>query len=141
MKGSPLCAALLLSFIFALAIVPLLSLTHREPQSFAASEASGNETLIPVLSGFVTVRSAHPYQSIEISRGGKVLWQVSEPGLEAESELELLAQDLLQFRVIWPDETPETAVFVEIEPDGKEAFSQTYWAVGNLGEEIRLDLK
>jgi hypothetical protein len=64
---------------------------------------------------------------------------LSESPLELEGDIEVSHDgNEMSLSAKWPEGTPETAVTIEIEPEGFDRVSETVWAAGNLDEEVLL---
>ena len=81
----------------------------------------------------ITVRCAHRPEALSISCGGRLLWQPETPGLHEEMECGLPLKDgsvILTVSARWPENTPDTPVTLELEPEGKPTVSATRWSFG-----------
>lgn len=81
----------------------------------------------------ITVRCAHRPEALSISCGGRLLWQPETPGLHEETECGLPLKDgsvILTVSARWPENTPDTPVTLELEPEGKPTVSATRWSFG-----------
>jgi hypothetical protein len=135
MRSSPpfQLALVLLGFI-ALAW-PLIRLTSADRQ-ISAVQVKATET--KAVSALLRVSYAHEPQSLSVKLGEKTLLTEITAGGAAESTVELpLTQDGIELAVEaqWPAGTPNTALSLELEPDGLDAQSQTRWTgSGSLSE-------
>jgi hypothetical protein len=130
----------------ALAIIPLAAMalplrlilreqSDKSPRIKELQEAL-SERLIPAI---LNIRSAHPFEKLTITADSKS-WslthqdnfkQITIP-LNEKGELHLLNA------VVWPPDTPESALFIELMPDGLETRSYTIWGIGEATEETTL---
>lgn len=81
----------------------------------------------------ITVRCAHRPEALSISCGGRLLWQPETPGLYEETECCLPLKDgsvILTVSARWPENTPDTPITLELEPEGKTTVSATRWSFG-----------
>jgi len=141
MTGFPLLRLLLLVMCLGGLALPLSMLTgNRPPPPEAVVVESGDDGQVATL---VTLRFAHLPEVVRLSSLGEVLWesdQVDEGLMEVEVELGLGDPAYgveLWLEVEWGDGVPETAVGVELEPDGLETRSQVAWGEGVVDEVLR----
>ena len=81
----------------------------------------------------ITVRCAHRPEALSISCGGRLLWQPETPGLHEETECGMPLNNgsvTLTVSARWPENTPDTPVTLELEPEGKTTVSATRWSFG-----------
>ncbi|WP_295928023.1 hypothetical protein [uncultured Akkermansia sp.] len=124
-------------FFPALGVVVLLGLflyrmTAGTPPAQEISRPASAEQSADVPT-VITVRCAHRPEFLSISHGGRVLWQSSTPGLHEEVECGLPLENgsvTLTVSARWPEDTPDTPVTLELEPEGREAASVTRWSFG-----------
>lgn len=124
-------------FFPALGVVVLLGLflyrmTAGTPPAQEVSRPASAEQSADVPT-VITVRCAHRPEFLSISHGGLVLWQSSTPGLHEEVECGLPLENgsaTLTVSARWPEDTPDTPVTLELEPEGREAASATRWSFG-----------
>ncbi len=125
-------------FLPALGVVILLGLflyrmTAGTPPAQEASRPAPAEQSADVVPTVITVRCAHRPEFLSISQGSRLLWQSAAPGLHEEVECGLpLANGSITLTVSarWPENTPDTPVTLELEPEGREAASATRWSFG-----------
>lgn len=124
-------------FFPALGVVVLLGLflyrmTAGTPPAQEVSRPASAEQSADVPT-VITVRCAHRPEFLSISHGGRVLWQSFTPGLHEEVECGLPLENgsvTLTVSARWPEDTPDTPVTLELEPEGREAASATRWSFG-----------
>ena len=110
----------------------LYNMTAPSPgtQGTAHSTPAAPTTDVPTV---ITVRCAHRPEALSISCGGRLLWQPETPGLHEETECGLPLKDgsvILTVSARWPENTPDTPVTLELEPEGKPTVSATRWSFG-----------
>lgn len=89
--------------------------------------------------GDVEVRSAHPFQWMELRQGEEVLGRVDGPESEGEFECELAKKgELLVIAASYPPGTPETALEVEFWVGSFPEIRHTFWGEGELIEEVEV---
>lgn len=88
----------------------------------------------------VRLRYAHKPQKVTLSQGGRELLAVTQfdaSPLELKAGLEISHDgNELILAATWPEGTPDTALTVELEPDGFETQSQTRWSSEAALEEV-----
>jgi len=48
---------------------------------------------------------------------------------------------VVKLNVVWPLNTPETAVLISVEPEGEAAIEETVWALGAMTREFEFQLE
>lgn len=141
MRSLPLLEAFLLMLVLGAAAIPIVRLTTTQPvpqvrHSHAPGESHATGTRATC---YVTIRTAHPPQSLTILHEGTPVLDLSEPppatlDLEWNFRPEHLGPAGLELdvRAVWPDtlET-ETALEITLEPDARDARSATLWGTGD----------
>lgn len=141
MRGFPPLQIFILGLLFGLLAVPMVQLTGNAPVP-ATSKPGGTEvaavkTTIPAL---LRLRYAHRPLTISLKSDAREL--VSKPDMSSspiELETEItLSKDGNEFSLeaSWPPGTPDTALTVEIEPDGQDPRTVTLWSSGSDLSEI-----
>jgi hypothetical protein len=138
MRSSPplQLALVLLGFLcLAWPLIRLTSASVPEQAAVVASPAEGNK-----LHTLVTVRYAHLPSRLVLKHGEQILLQLKpDSGAQAEAQLPFAKEGLeLTLSAQWPEGTPDTAITVELEPDGLDVQSQTRWSTGGSLEEVLL---
>jgi hypothetical protein len=93
---------------------------------------------------FVQVKYAHAPSQLTIHLGDQVLLaaETTDPAVASIESTQkfLVPKEGIELLVeaTWPDNTPDTALTVELVPDGFEPRSQTHWASGASLSEIFL---
>lgn len=141
MRGFPPLQIFILGLLFGLLAVPMVQLTGTAPKSEAAETEStkvvAEKTTVPAL---LRLRYAHKPLSISLKSEDREL--VSKPDMSSspiELETEItLSKDGNEFSLeaTWPAGTPDTALTVEIEPDGQDPRTVTLWSSGSDLSEI-----
>ena len=88
---------------------------------------------VVILLGFFLYNMTAPSPGTQGSCGGRLLWQPETPGLHEETECGLPLKDgsvILTVSARWPENTPDTPVTLELEPEGKPTVSATRWSFG-----------
>lgn len=125
MRGFPPLHLIIITIGFALLAMPLAHLTSARPATSTAAETSSPSTT-PTL---IRVRFAHVPQSVSLKHDGRELLPASS--IEFRAELTIPPDGIELFlTATWPAGTPDTAITVELEPDGLETQSQTRWSNG-----------
>lgn len=152
MRGSPMLHLLLLITAFVLLSVPLRHLTGvaRAQQAVegltpSAAVVEGADThpegehlhQLPVR---IRLRFAHPPQAMSLRVGDQELLtgvDLTKSQVECEAKLELGHEgNEFVLEGQWPAGAPDTAVTVELEPDGLELRSETRWSEGGLVSDV-----
>jgi hypothetical protein len=141
MRGFPPIQLFLLCLAFVALAVPLSHLTgntsHAKVVKVAAKEAKSVKALL-------RLRFAHPPTTLSLTLADKELIASAEASpLELHAVLPATQDGVDVFlSATWPQNTPDTALTLEIEPDGLEARSETRWsAAGSLDEVITFSWK
>lgn len=142
MRPSPLILLLVVLGGLGLAAVPLTHLTRPVGGVGPAPEAPATDSSKATHTTTLRLRLAHTPEVLELSHGEETLLRVPADGtatlLEAQVPLTLPPEGV-EFRlaITWPEGTPQTAVTLEVEPEGLDAQSATYWTdTGTLTEII-----
>ena len=121
---------------FGALAVPLLNLT-------TARKAAAMEKVIHAAVAHGTLlrlRFAHPPKSISLKHGGRELLpkpDLAASPLESRAELEIPAEGIeFILAAEWPEGTPDTALTLELEPDGLDTKSETRWSLGSTMTEV-----
>ncbi len=132
MRGSPPIHLAFVLLLFIGLAVPLVRLTHGEPVTQLAVVIRAQDRTVPTL---VRVRCAHQPSALKLTQGNVVLME----GSPAERSVGIAMSPAgieLNLEAKWPVGTPETAVTVELEPDGLDSCSETRWSSGESLSEI-----
>lgn len=122
---------------FIMLAIPLVQLTTARESVAAPQVQIAESKTVPTT---LRLRYAHQPSKLSLQAGGKDL--IVQPDLTS-SPLELAAELVipkdgleLSLKAEWPAGTPDTALTVEIEPDGLDARNATRWSTGPSLEEV-----
>jgi hypothetical protein len=141
MRGFPPIQIFVLGLLFGLLAVPMVQLTgnatHIPEVEPTAAQTRAEKKPVPVT---VRLRYAHKPVSISLkSEGRELLAKLDLSASPAEVKTEIaVSNDGNEFSLDaqWPAGTPDTALSLEIEPDGYDAKSETRWSSGAALSEI-----
>ncbi|MBB5032123.1 hypothetical protein [Prosthecobacter vanneervenii] len=142
MRGSPPIQIFLLGLMFVVLAVPLSHLTGTTTPVKAAVVAKVVEE--KGVKGLVRVRYAHRPVMLSVKVGEKELvTAIEESPMEVDAPLPSTKDGVDVFvKATWPEGTPDTAVTVELEPDGLATRSETRWSsAASLDEVITFEWK
>ena len=141
MRGFPPIQLFLLCLAFVALAVPLSHLTgntsHAKVVQPAVKEAQSVKALL-------RLRFAHKPSTLSLKIADKELITSADASpLELHAVLPSPQDGVDVFlSATWPENTPDTALTLEIEPDGLEARSETRWSsAGSLDEVITFSWK
>ena len=137
MRSRPLAGTLLLGLIMLGLALPVWLLTHREDRWKPTPEAENVQTSEGTLRCDLFVKAAHPYERLTVKFNQTT--QVELLAGRAEVEVFLPKKEdtaVYEVSVVWPAATPETAVELELVPDGLPEQKWTIWGEGEVYEEI-----
>lgn len=146
MRGFPPIQIFLLCLAFSLFAFPLAQLTGNRapagPESATGPQAEVQggaehpeaEHKHVEVASVLRLRFAHRPLTLSLKQEGRELLKQPDLGaspveLEAQLEISHDGNEML-LAATWPEGTPDTAVTVEIEPDGFETRSETRWSSG-----------
>ncbi len=131
MRGSPPIQLFLLALAFALLAFPLARLTGG---GAVVARAESMATRAQEVSALIRLRFAHPPRQVSLRQEERDLLagaDFSSSPVEVETRLRLGADgEELRLEATWPEGTPDTAISVEIEPEGRETREVTRWSEG-----------
>ena len=138
MKDAPLWETAGLLMVLGLMAIPLAAVT-RDREVPGASDFVEE----PVEHGFVAtlvqVRSAHPFEYVELRRDGKVLGRLEGPAVEGEFTCQLDGtEDWIVIEAGLEDRDDLTALGVEFWPEGLPTYEETFWGRGEVVEELQI---
>lgn len=151
MRGFPPVQIFLLGLIFGLLAIPLVRLTtdydematrHDHEMRGQASDSPGTHATdqSKKVSTYIRLRFAHLPLTISLKQGDQELagkLDLSASPVEFQSALPLSPDgNELIVTATWPDGTPNTALTVELEPDGLESRSETVWSTDATLNEV-----
>ncbi|MDP1591984.1 MAG: hypothetical protein Q8M07_29760, partial [Prosthecobacter sp.] len=131
----------LLCLAFIVLAVPLSHLTGNTSNAKVV-KVSAKET--QSVKALMRLRFAHQPSTLSLKIADKELITTADASpLEVDAVLASTQDGVDVFlNATWPDNTPDTAITLELEPDGLEARSETRWsAVGSLDEVITFSWK
>lgn len=139
MRGFPPLHLLLFSIGFALFAIPLTRLTQSRAAASAPSPAASSSPAEALVTpAILRLRCAHLPAKISLTFNGRELLPAAAPAFAVEESLQVpIPPDGIELKLEaeWPGGTPDTAISVELEPDGHETLSQTRWSTdGRLSE-------
>ena len=140
MRGFPPLQIFLLGLAFCLLAVPLAQLTGNVAQVKAAPVTVKAGDVPVKVAAVIRLRYAHKPLSISLKQGGQELLPkldfTSSPAEQQTSMTISKAGNELELTATWPPGTPDTALTLEIEPDGLETRSETRWSGDSALNEI-----
>lgn len=87
----------------------------------------------------IYIRSAHLFDSVTLTISDSSV-QLSGEELEMEAYLPVTNELVIgQLTIVWPEGTPETALELELIPDGLPERKVTVWGSGSLEETVEFD--
>ncbi len=141
MRGFPPIQLFLLCLAFIVLAVPLSHLTGNTSNAKVIQPAVKEA---PSVKALLRLRFAHKPATLSLKIADKELITTTDASpLEVDAVLLSTAEGVDVFlSATWPDNTPDTAITLELEPDGLEARSETRWsAAGSLDEVITFSWK
>ena len=136
MTRSPFTATLIPLIPLAALGWPLARVLNLEP--YQQVQPIEKENTGPVIAADLFIKSAHPFEKIEVSDGeGGPVWtfapddEIKEIFLPKEDEI------FLKVTVVWPLNTPESAVLLTLRANGREDRTHTLWGDLEVTEEIK----
>ena len=140
MRGSPPLHLVLFALGFALLAVPLSRLTFARPT--VIRDTSPVPADAPTVPTIVRIRVAHAPEALSLKLNGRELvvgggTKLTAAAMELRENLAIPAEGLeFLLSAKWPTGTPDTALSIELEPDGLDAQSQTRWSTGAQIEDV-----
>jgi hypothetical protein len=144
MRGFPPLQIFILGLLFAVLAVPLVQLTGKASPALGADKPQDSSVVkggtehpegehkhiqVPAL---IRLRYAHRPESISLKSEGEELLtnlDLSSPLIEIKTDIEISHQgNEFSLEAQWPGGTPDTALTLEIEPDGFDMRSETRWS-------------
>lgn len=136
MKDSPIRSTLALLTPFCLLAIPIWQVTHANPTLVARDTSAQDNVSKQGLETVIHFRGAHPWESIQVTANHKT-YTVSDDEITLPLFLKEGGAKLL-FNVKWSEDTPETALLIEITPEHLTQKTHTIWGIGNAVEELKL---
>ena len=85
------------------------------------------------------VRSAHPFRNLKIMAGGRLLAEEEGPSQLEEFEVEVLAEGEVVEVTAQLQSEKESALRIEVWPDGLPGFEETLWGHEDLWDELEVE--
>jgi len=121
------------------AVVPLALLGWPLAQAIKAPPAQVEKIVTVENSDIVradlSLRSAHPFTKATVTIEG-ASWTFTPEIAEQEIRFPRSDKTLILIQATWPEDTPESAILLEVIPDGLEMKSKTVWGLADLTEEV-----
>ncbi|TLD71265.1 hypothetical protein FEM03_06940 [Phragmitibacter flavus] len=144
MRGSPPIHLLIFSLAFALLAFPLSRLTFGRKDITLPRPVEAPSIGPKTTNTHLRLRFSHPPQSLTIrplSAGESTeLIKLSPDTLSPFEETVALNLDdhtiELSIEATWPDQTPDAAITLDLEPDGLDLQSKTVWSTDQSLSEI-----
>jgi hypothetical protein len=135
MRGFPPIQLFLLCLAFIALAVPLSHLTGNTHNAKVIQPAVKETQRVKAL---LRLRFAHPPTTLSLKLADKELIASAEASpLELHAVLASTQDGVDVFlSATWPENTPDTALTLEIEPDGLEARSETRWSAASSLDEV-----
>jgi hypothetical protein len=135
MRGFPPIQLFLLCLAFIALAVPLSHLTGNTHNAKVIQPAVKETQRVKAL---LRLRFAHPPTTLSLKLTDKELIASAEASpLELHAVLPATQDGVDVFlSATWPQNTPDTALTLEIEPDGLEARSETRWSSASSLDEV-----
>jgi hypothetical protein len=136
-RGYPPIHLLILMLAFGAMAVPLVNLTTARTVTFNAPKA---EQAAGLHKTHLALRFAHAPKTISLKMGEQEFFK--DPALKAspvETQADVaIPADGVEFVLTseWPEGTPDTALTLEIEPDGLDTKTETRWSIGSTLTEV-----
>lgn len=138
MRGAPPLHLVILAVAFALFAIPLAQLTFARHET-VMEKREIPKTVVTRTETLLHIRFAHVPRSLSLKLDDRELIP-SVPfvsPLDVRTEMVIPSDGIdIMLDVTWPEGTPETAVTIELEPDGLDTKSQTRWSTGGQLREI-----
>lgn len=143
MRGFPPIQIFILGLLFGLLAVPLAQLTGTAPRMVhkeadrhdevkGGQERPGGPRKPVEVPAIIRLRYAHRPLSVSLKSEGHELVQkvdLSAPVIEIKARIKVSHDgNELSLEAKWPEGTPDTAMTIEVEPDGFETRRETRWS-------------
>lgn len=133
MTRSPLTATLFPLVPLAALGWPLAKVINQETFEQVEIEEINNG---PLIQADLEIKSAHPFKSLDVSVGDAT-WTFDADEDIKEIYLPKSDEIVLTITVIWPKETPESAILIDLRPDGRLDRQHTLWGYLKVTEEVK----
>ncbi|WP_395753910.1 hypothetical protein [Prosthecobacter sp.] len=138
MRGFPPIQIILLCLMFVVLAVPLSQLTGTVNVAKAKEATAVKGVEEKGVKALVRVRYAHKPVKLSVKIGEKEqIAGIEDTPLEWRSSLPSPHDGVDVFvQATWPEGTPDTALTLEVEPDGLASRSETRWSSGGSMDEV-----
>ena len=125
-----------------LALLPLAALAWPLIEVVKPVEMTRDPIVEPAVVGTtkradITLRSAHPYSSVEVTIGNSVYkFSADEDYREIFFTIPESGKITIEVSAIWPKDIPETALLISLEPDHLLSRSFTLWGTAEATQEF-----
>lgn len=134
MRGFPPIQIFLLCLAFVVLAVPLAHLTGNAQAKPAAKAPEIESKEVKAL---LRLRYAHKPATLSVKIADKELVTTLDASpFEIKSTLPSSEGTDVFLTATWPDNTPDTAITIELEPDGLDSRSETRWSSGGSLDEV-----
>lgn len=142
MRGFPPIQIFLLCLTFVVLAVPLSHLTG----TVSVTKAAAVEKVVEVkgVKALLRLRYAHKPVTLSVKIADKeLIGEIETSPIEVDASLPSPKDGVDVFlKATWPEGTPDSAITLEVEPDGLTTRSETRWSsAGSLDEVITLEWK
>lgn len=141
MRGFPPIQIFLIALAFGVLAFPLAQLT-RGGRMTSAPVMENADVAERDTAAYIRVRYAHQPAGVRLMQDDRDLLEgadFSESPVEIETRLRISPDgDELVLEAGWPEGTPNTALSIEIEPEGHETREQTRWSSDGSMSELLL---
>ena len=129
---------------FAVTLIPLLPLAALgwplakilNAPAYTPPPPPEKATASPVIPADFSVQSAHPFTSLSVT-AGETTWVFAPEDDIKEIQIPEGTEVFLTVTIVWPPETPETAVLIRLWPESREERSHTLWGQGEVTESVK----
>ncbi len=130
MTSSPLRLFIPTLMGFILMGIFIWHITKTEPMTKASASITTQVAEAPIL---LTLKLAHPASEISIYHNNSQIWHTTAPALYSEIDVNLPDSNeySLHVKARWPQNTPDTAISLTLEKQGKYPQSDTKWSFGH----------
>lgn len=133
MTKSPLTVTLIPLVPLAALAWPLSHVLNQDPYQPVEPEVEVSDS--PLVTAQLYLKSAHPFQQVK-ARIGEFTWTFEPEDYVQEIQYPSGSTLTLIVTVTWPPETPESAVLLTLEPEGRPSREHTLWGRNEVTEPI-----
>lgn len=137
MRGFPPIQIFLLCLMFVVLAVPLSHLTGTVTVAKAAAPAA-KVAEVEDVKALVRVRYAHRPATLSVKIGEKeLIGGIEDSPMEVDASLPSPKEGVDVFlKATWAEGTPDSAITLEVEPDGLATRSETRWSADDKMDEV-----